>query len=56
MWKTIANKANKARIVETEGRNRRKGNREKKTKREKKEFRKPIVEKEMKIARIVEEK
>ena len=47
----MENKANKARMVETEG----KGT-EKKTKREKKEFRKPMVEKGMKIARIVEEK
>jgi len=43
-------------MVETKGRNKRKENREKKIKREKKEFRKPMVEKEMKIARIVEEK
>ena len=53
MWKVVEDKINEARIIKTE----RERIKEKKRQREKKkEFKKPTVEKEMKTARIIEEK
>jgi len=50
MWKEVDNKTNKARMAKAE---RKKG---KKNREKKKEFRKPIVEEEMKITRVIKEK
>ena len=53
VWKEVEDKIDKARLVKAE---RKRGKKEKKEKEKKREFRKPTVEKEIEIARIIKEK